>query len=157
MNNKKQEIQAKLSREKAYLQCTQDTIEQLEKQLNECDVLQLEPFDNYIDVGIQHIFNIPSNSMSMFQHGVCYETKELAEIALNNSNIRNKLEAYSRVIDPDWRECWDGEQNNYFITFEEEKYYQSVEYAYKQLGTTYMSQKAAERIVQALRDKEITI
>jgi len=171
--NKKQEIEKEITRKEKLILTKleqkhqilrlmsgyEEDIFELKQQLKECDELKLEPFDYYIDVGIQYIFNIPSNSMQRFEHGVCYETVELAEIAMRNSNIRNKLEAYSRMIDPDWREVWEGMHINYYIWFYVESGEYKVESAMytKQLGTVYMSRKAANRIVQALNKKEITI
>jgi len=171
--NKKQEIQNKIDHTKRLLSSCNSNIEdykadaesyeceieQLKKQLKKYDKLKLEPFDHYVDVGIQRIFNLPANSKTMYIHGVCYPTEELAKIAMNNSTTRNKLEAYSRVIDPDWRECWEGMHINYYIWFHVEggEYRIGDAIHTKQLATVYMSEKAAYHIVQALNNKEITI
>jgi len=166
--NKKQEIQNKIDNTKRCLSSCNSNIEdykadaksyeceieQLEKQLKEYDKLKL--VEGYC-FGIDTIFD--EHQERNVQNGRCYPTEELAEIAMNNSNTRNKLEAYSRVVDTDWREDWEGMHINYYILFRVKSGEYKVEYAMysKQLGTVYMSRKAANRIVQALNNKEITI
>jgi len=167
--NKKQEIQNEIDHTKRCLSSCNSNIEdykvdaesyeceieQLEKQLKECDKLKL--VEGYC-FGIDTIFD--EHQERNVQNGRCYPTKELAEIAMKNSNTRNKLEAYSREIDPDWRECWDRVQlNNYYIWLHVESGRYRVENTKytKQLGTVYMSRKAAERTADDLNNKEITI
>jgi len=166
--NKKQEIQNKIDHTKRCLSSCNSNIEdykadaksyeceieQLEEQLEEYDKLKLVWGCCF---GIDTIFD--EHRERNVQNGRCYPTKELAEIAMNNSNTRNKLEAYSRVIDPEWREVWEGMHINYYIWFQAESgEYKVGDAMYtKQLGTVHMSRKAANRIVQALNNKEITI
>jgi len=165
--NKKQEIQNKIDHTKRLLSSCNSNIEdykadaasyeceieQLEKQLKECDELKLVEGCCF---GIDTIFN--EHQERNVQNGRCYPTKELAEIAMNNSNTRNKLEAYSRVIDPAWREVWNEEQYNYFICKASKgKYVIGFHFLVKCFGTVYMSEKSAQRIAQALSNKEIMI
>jgi len=113
-----------------------DLIE-LKKQLKECDELKL--------LKSGHGFNGDVNR---------YKSHELMMIAMNNSNTRNKLEAYSRVIDPDWRE---NKQSDYYISTNGSRFNVGYHHNYKNLGSVYMSEKAAIRIAEALNNKEITI
>jgi len=165
--NKKQEIQNKIDHTKRCLSSCNSNIEdykadaksyeceieQLEKQLKECDELKLVSGYGfgYREVNKQEY-------MLDVENGRCYPTKELAEIAMKNSNTRNKLEAYSRVIDPEWREVWNEGQYNYFICKAPKgNYVVTFHHLVKYFGMVYMSEKSAQRIVQALNSKEITI
>jgi len=165
--NKKQEIQNKIDNTKRCLSSCNSNIEdykadaksyeceieQLEKQLKEYDKLKLVEGCCF---GIDTIFD--EHQERNVQNGRCYPTKELAEIAMKNSNTRNRLEAYSRVFDPDWREDWDKEQNNYFICKTSKgKYVINFHYLVKYFGTVYMSERAANRIAEGLNNGEITI
>jgi len=165
----KQEIQNKLNQNRLDgiqavddIRCLESKIsnlnreeEQLNKQLKECDELKLTSGYGF---AYSEVTENQRNSLDV-ENGRCYPTKELAEIAMSNSNTRNKLEAYSRVIDPDWRECWDGNQYN-FLVHKDNKWTEYLVWyscVRKYLGTVYMSEKAAKRIARALNEKEITL
>jgi len=128
-------------------------LEGLEKQLKECDVLKL--IHGYT-IGYEKIDQLAS--VKEIENGRCYPTKELAEIAMSNSNTRNKLEAYSRVIDAEWREDWeDKNQIKWLIQFDDGKYLQVGVRLLRNIGTVYMSEKAATRIAKALNSGEINV
>jgi len=165
--NKKQEIKAQIlntqrtieirleqiAKDEGFIIGDKKLLVDLEDQLKECDELKLVEGCCF---GIDTIFD--EHQERNVQNGRCYPTKELAEIAMNNSNTRNKLEAYSRVIDPAWREVWNEEQYNYFICKASKgKYVIGFHFLVKCFGTVYMSEKSAQRIAQALSNKEIMI
>jgi len=165
--NKKQEIEKEITRKKELILAKleqkhqilkimsgyEEDIIELKYQLKKCDELKLVSGYGfgYREVNKQEY-------MLDVENGRCYPTKELAEIAMKNSNTRNKLEAYSRVIDPEWREVWNEGQYNYFICKAPKgNYVVTFHHLVKYFGMVYMSEKSAQRIVQALNSKEITI
>lgn len=145
---------------KAHIHENETELSRLEALLKECDKLKLLPFSIYMDVGIQSLFNIQGNAVHMFQHGVCYPTRELAEIAMHNSTTRNKIEAYSRVIDPEWRADWsNSSQQKCHVRRDHKNDTYKVErnQFLQYLGVAYMSEKAAKRICEALNNGEINV
>jgi len=156
INSKKELIMEKLNQKQTILKILsghEEDLFELEKQLKECDGLKLTSGYGFA------YSEVTENQRSPLgvNNGRCYPTQELAEIAMSNSNTRNKLEAYSRVIDPGWRECWGGSQYNYFVYEESNECCVGCRSRKKYLGTTYMSEKAAKRIAKALNEGEITL
>ena len=167
--NKKQEIQDKLEHTKKMLSSCNSNIEdyksdaenyeceimQLEKQLKECDELKLvDGYVSYYDGIIEK-----TDDINLIENGYCYPSPVLTEIADKNEVMRNKLEAYSRIIDPDWRECWDGVSKNWYLfqDVENGEYEIDCNYITKDLGKVHMSLKAATRIAKGLNSGEITL
>jgi len=164
--NKKQEIQDKITENKACRENSKHALSfykervdfydkdliELEKQLKECDELKL--VDGWTK---EYSYTLEQRT----KDGRCYSTLELLEIATKNTTTRDRLEAYSRVIDADWRENWNSavNQRNYYINCDQEdgEFIVKFDTRFKRLGTTYMSKKAAIRIVDALNNNEIEL
>ena len=94
------------------------------------------------------------------EFGMKYHTKELAEKARDEMKEANLLRYWVSVIDPEWEADWeDIGQEKYYIDFDirEKEYLIFTSNAYKTLGTVYMSEEAAIKIVEALNNGELVL
>lgn len=126
------------------------TKDDIETQLEESKKFELKAgYVTYADGSSLYL-----NSNTPINEGLCFPTTETSKIASKNRLKRDRLEAYSRQIDPYYVVGFD----NWFILQRfDGKYEINCSVEYKTLGAVYMSKKAAEILRDALNNNEIEL
>lgn len=91
--------------------------------------------------------------------GVEYPAKELAEYVADQMRQHNRLLAYVLEHAPDWRAVWDGEQQNWFVYYDEEYNKWDCAYGLSTRGVEriYMPEHVAKQLVDDLNSGRVVL